>query len=378
MKNKIILVVSSLFLLASCGGSNVTASSIDTATATAALKKAMEAETASDALGFKASASFSADFDVTTPVMGGMDTPILMADGGETSTGTHIKGSASLSDASLEVMASGLSSSKLEDLKASAVAAASLKYNVEGVSTSAVTGDYSGMKAAAYLENGNVYADLSNAKAVEFGNMVATLASTFSGNTPVAMTAGKYVYSNLVKATSLPILSEKVKTSISEDVDNTMKQLETYKDYFQTVSYSDGTFGLNASLSKTDLVALVGTIAVKNASSSSTDNSTAKIAASLIQFLNLNACELKITFGEKGLISSSSKLDLSVDTNLGAIYGAIAGTSVSLPSEYTSVVEKLSVKYESSVNFLSGTDVKVLAPTASEYTAASTSAPVEA
>jgi hypothetical protein len=208
--------------------------------------------------------------------------------------------------------------------------------------------------------------------------MVATLASTFSGNTPVAMTAGKYVYSNLVKATSLPILSEKVKTSISEDVDNTMKQLETYKDYFQTVSYSDGTFGLNASLSKTDLVALVGTIAVKNASSSSTDNSTAKIAASLIQFLNLNACELKITFGEKGLISSSSKLDLSVDTNLGAIYGAIAGTSVSLPSEYTSVVEKLSVKYESSVNFLSGTDVKVLAPTASEYTAASTSAPVEA
>lgn len=376
MKNKIILVVSSLFVLASCGtNNNVTASSIDTATATTALKKAMEAETAADALGIKASTSLAASVDVNIPAELNSDGPIVAEADASSSTVNPvntIKASVALSDVAVEAMASGLTSSTLADLKASVVASGSAKFNVEGVSASAITGDYANMKAAAYLANGNVYVDASNEAFVKFGNYIASMTSS----TPMTVTAGKYLLPSVVSADNLPVFSEKVQAQVKSDIATTLEQLTTYKDYFQTVAYSDGTFGLNASLKKNDLISLAALIATKNAGSSSAAGGMASTAALIIQFLNVNACDLKITFNEKGLISSSFNLDLGVDTTFGAIYKTIAGTSVELPSQYASLSEKVSLTYKYNVNFLQGKDVVVASPTASDYSPVSSATPL--
>lgn len=379
MKNKIILVVSSLVLLASCGtNNNVTASSIDLATATATLKKAMEAETASDALGIKATASFSANVDINIPaeMNESDDLAALQADAGSSSANpiNSIKASASLSDISFEAMVSGLSATSLADLKASVVASASAKFNVEGVSASAITGDYANMKVAAYLANGNVYTDASNETFVQFGNFIDSLTSS----NPTTVSAGKYLYPDAVSAKNLPVLSEKVKTQITSSVAAAMDQLASYKDYFQTVSYSDGTYGLNASLKKNDLISLVALLAAKNAGSSSAAGGMASAAALLIQFLNVNACDFKITFDEKGLISSSFDLDIGVDTTFGAIYQSVAGASAEVPSAYASLSEKAALAFKYNVSFLQGKDVVVAAPNASEYVSGSSSAPIAA
>ena len=379
MKNKIILVVSSLFLLASCGtNTNVTASSIDVATATTVLKKAMEAETASDALGIKASASFAASVDISIPaeMIGAKDSVALEADAGSSSADpiTSIKANAALSDVSVEAMASGLSATSLSDLKASVVASGSAAFNVEGVSASAITGDYANMKVAAYLDNGNVYADASNATFIQFGNFIDSLLSS----NPTTASAGKYLYPNVVSAKSLPVFSEKVKAQVTSGVTETMDQLASYKDYFQTVSYSDGTFGLNASLKKNDLVSLVALIAAKSAGSSNVAGGAASTAALIIQFLNVNACDLKITFNEKGLISSSFDLDIGVDTTFGEIYKSIAGASVEVPSAYASLSEKVALAFKYNVSFLQGKDVVVAFPNTSEYASGTSSAPLAA
>jgi hypothetical protein len=331
MKNKIILVVSSLVLLASCGtpvnptvssvtpasstttsSVVVTSTSVAPATAAAVLNKAMAAEATSDALGVKFHANLAAGIDAHIP-----------------------------------------------------------------------SAEFTGMSAAAYLANGNAYVDLSNEMACSFYDYVSSM---IGGDGASMLEPGKYLKEGVITNDNLPLFSTSIKSDITANAAKIAEELDTYKAYLNTISYSDGSYAVTTSLNLDQVLAFAMQVMMQSASASSSapfDTSKLPQIISLIgDAVTLNACQAEIRFAESGILSTSMKIDVAAATTLGALLPIISGSSdasssVELPEEYASLKEAASLKFDFTATYAHGEAVSVASPVASEYhTPVTSSTPV--
>jgi hypothetical protein len=409
MKNKIILVVSSLVLLASCGtpvnptvssvtpasstttsSVVVTSTSVAPATAAAVLNKAMAAEATSDALGVKFHANLAAGIDAHIPYTA-PEQPVEAADAASVPASSEaaspfaaLTGSLTVSDFNVEVAAKGLTATDVANVAASAQASGSVKYSLQTPAMSEPTAaEFTGMSAAAYLANGNAYVDLSNEMACSFYDYVSSM---IGGDGASMLEPGKYLKEGVITNDNLPLFSTSIKSDITANAAKIAEELDTYKAYLNTISYSDGSYAVTTSLNLDQVLAFAMQVMMQSASASSSapfDTSKLPQIISLIgDAVTLNACQAEIRFAESGILSTSMKIDVAAATTLGALLPIISGSSdasssVELPEEYASLKEAASLKFDFTATYAHGEAVSVASPVASEYhTPVTSSTPV--
>ena len=378
----ILLVASSLTALASCGGANGTllpsgGTSIEQASGAQHLSTAIAATGTGDALGLRLnSLNLSAAADITVVSGESSIAATGKSSSGPTFTGERYQGSLDISGLKGSVMASGLTSSQLSEVKASA----SLEGSVKATYLSS-SFDYSNMAVKAYVANGSVYADLSNAKFVEFINLISNISSgaikvfptstglSFSSAESLAnpLTAGKYLFSNVLGDMPLPLLSEDAQAQLATVGQNVGAALSQASEYFKAYSYANGNYALEFNLTKETLIAAIEEAATNSSAASETGDMLATYADALGKFLTINACQAVVVYNDQGLVSSGANIDIAFKATFGDIFAAMTSgnseaAAFSLPDSIKSANEEVSFKFAFSLDLLTGNDVVVAAP----------------
>jgi hypothetical protein len=330
------------------------------------------------ALGISLSSfNFGIDADLNVPLyLLNMVTPT--ADMTDSVLG--IKAGASITNASLTAGITGLKSKVVSDVKAAINAKADVAYSVNASnSTSAVSvaNSANGVYANAYLANGSVYVDLSDANLVNLINSAAAA----NGTTSSSITAGKYVAGkNVITADNLPLMSADVAAEFSGFGTMLQNELVAYKDYIETYSYANGDYAVNINLSKDKITALVANVVSSMSSEQGATVST--YAAIALKFLNIDACQATAIFNDSGVKSVATNIKVGFDTTLGEIMNAISPmpASYSLDSIQQALynkTEKLAFNLSFKIDVLQGDAVSVVVPSDDELAKYSTESPVK-
>jgi hypothetical protein len=400
-KQKIVVILASSLLLTACGGSveGSSASNAGSASSTAASSStpivpvggnsiavasaSPKLASAVANLGTKGAIGLNLS-GLTLDEVSSTSVPVTGAEASSISVST-VTTSSSIHNGYLKAAATGLTSAKASDVKASLSLGGDLAYStnmpINGASSSlAYTG--TGLSAAAYISDSTVYADLSNEKSVALVNQVIALiqsmmskSSTFSSNSiPVAMAddvaatssaamglvAGKYnLGPAFLQNATYPLLNDDVKKSLTSFSAQLQGYVDAYASYLSAQSYANGDYALTLTLDKNKVLQLLAASTLGMSSVPESTKSMLSTYTALVNAATFNAFSVGFLFNETSL----KAINCDIDVAFSATYAQLAGSAAtSLPSDVANAQNSGSLKFAFNLAILTGEDVVVTLP----------------
>jgi hypothetical protein len=382
MKKAIYLaVLASAIPLAACGGGSSSTlipsggSSIAVSTGAEALNQAVAGTSDNDKMGLTVSdANFSVAAttyginEITSPI----DT-VQNAVAPSSYTLTSIKASASVSNFSASLLAEGLTATNVADINASLTASGDIAYDLEvtqpGSAKITATQSQSGVTAAAYISQDQIYLDASNAALVSLINGILGEVTSNESASIGSIAGGKYSLGTFLDGSSLPILGTDAISSLQDFGTQMEVAVNEFSTYFKAVQYTDGSYGLSISLTKDDIMSIALGIYDQEAQTSVT--SLPQDVMAFFSDLTIASLSAGIVYTEGGLKSVTTDVDVSFAGTLGDQV-AFTGTDVTLSSADAAKAVSFALKHQSTLNVLTGADVTVVIPDLAGYTAVNT------
>lgn len=372
-------VLASVVPLMACGGGGASSSglipsggnSIAVSTGVVALNQAVAGTANSDKLGIKFSGlSLSLNMSTYEIAQEAALVPSSSSASASSYDLTSVKASASLSNASLSFLAEGLTATSGANLKASLTAAADVAYNVDVTKPSTaefkVSQNQSGVTAAAYLSNGQLYFDASNAALLSLLNGTLGEVASLDGNSFASFGGGKYNIGAIIADSSLPILSEGTITKIRSFGTQMAARINEFSRYFKAAKYDDGSYGLSLSLTKNDLMAVA--LETYNQEIGSSATSLPKDISAFFSDLTVTSLSAGIVYTESGLKSLTTDVNVSFSGTLG---DEIAFTNrddeISLSTADAAKTVSYGLMVKGTFGILTGSEVTVAIPDLSSY-----------
>jgi hypothetical protein len=356
----------------------------------AAFPSAIDKSIDNDAIGFVGSnlnfkVAAKANAVMITEDKGTSDTAVS-----STPTYTHAALGADLSlgftNGQYALLAQGLKSNKVEDLKASLTASGDAAFSLATTMNNEklpISGSFAQAKVAlgAYISNGQTYADFSDANLVKFTNtiidvvnMVGAIASsltpsdsTSDGETTSTfsvqeLVAGKYILPPTVSADALPVISDKTVASVTSAMSKFADIAPMFKDY-STATLADGLYTVKFALTLDNIEKLV-IDSVMKAEPDTSETQLKMMVSAIGSMFTVNAFDVSFAFSaDKGLVNLTPNIDLAFASDWGTI-AQLAGAD---PHNQLTTVEKAlketgSIVLNGSVDLKYGSAVAVTLP----------------
>jgi hypothetical protein len=339
-KQTLILILSTLTVLASCTGSGAASSAstpvLTPEDGTAKLKAVLKTIPTTKALGveLKNLACDISAYDTPSPSESSSASTSAST---STSTASTEIGHLKVVNGSIKAAIKGLDATKVADLSAQA------SLNFDEVDYGIVikkfkdTFDAKPVQANAYLANGNAYLDMENQATatlaqhlmidvVMFINSLSNSSSglalsslfapSFAASTSETFTPVKVAYNGVIDDKSLPIWSTDNTTKYSDGVDEGATYILGHNDVFSFSYDAAGNGVMAVTLTKESLKSLVHEGMAKEASSSSASTSVDYTQAdTVIDALTINELSGKLVFSDSAILSASWNVDAALPEN---------------------------------------------------------------
>jgi hypothetical protein len=277
---------------------------------------------------------------------------------------TSLAGALSLSNASASLMAEGLTSSDGADFKAVLSAQADVAYSSDTADFSGSQEikrslSQSGVSASFYVADKHLYFDASSTALASL--ITGYLQSSESGLVKEAFASGKYDLGALFSDASFPIFDSSAVSSFQSLGSEVANDVSQFSPYFNSVKYSDGSYGLSISLTKDDLRAI---LLKTNGSGSSAASSLPATVETELSSLTITSLSAGLVYTDSGIKTLKTDVDLSISETLGDV---LSGNAFSLSSSDAARKLSSALKIKGTLDVLTGDEVTVTIPDLSDY-----------